>query len=128
MIEEASCHQTWVRTTTCPMGLSISRQIVQLSLLCVIFYMIFFTATLIALCTTCSPTLPKLVRYVSQAVNLVPISQVSLQLSLEWSTLTKHTGNQTYSNLSVKSLRHIANLAAPLPGSISATNIPLSFK
>ncbi|KAF9467829.1 glycoside hydrolase family 47 protein [Collybia nuda] len=37
-------------------------------------------------------------------------------LSLEWSTLTKHTINQTYSDLAVKSLRHIANLAAPLPG------------
>ncbi|KAF8889712.1 glycoside hydrolase family 47 protein [Infundibulicybe gibba] len=37
-------------------------------------------------------------------------------LSLEWSTLTKHTGNQTYADLSVKSLSHIANLVAPLPG------------
>ncbi|KAG6919820.1 hypothetical protein DXG01_000324 [Tephrocybe rancida] len=33
-----------------------------------------------------------------------------LKLSLEWSTLSSHTGNQTYSDLSVGSLRHIANL------------------
>ncbi|KAG6844318.1 hypothetical protein H0H87_007848 [Tephrocybe sp. NHM501043] len=37
-------------------------------------------------------------------------------LSLEWTTLSAHTKNQTYSDLSVGSLRHIANLAAPLPG------------
>ncbi|KAG5635310.1 hypothetical protein H0H81_011772, partial [Sphagnurus paluster] len=37
-------------------------------------------------------------------------------LSLEWSTLTHHTGNRTYSNLGVKALHHIANLPAPLPG------------
>jgi len=37
-------------------------------------------------------------------------------LTLEWSTLTKHTGNQTYANLTLKSVEHIANLAAPLPG------------
>jgi mannosyl-oligosaccharide alpha-1,2-mannosidase len=37
-------------------------------------------------------------------------------LTLEWSTLTKHTGNQTYANLSEKSVVHIANLPAPLPG------------
>ncbi|KAF8068875.1 glycoside hydrolase family 47 protein [Lyophyllum atratum] len=37
-------------------------------------------------------------------------------LSLEWATLTTHTKNQTYGNLGVKSLRHIANLPAPLPG------------
>ncbi|KAF5379218.1 hypothetical protein D9615_005884 [Tricholomella constricta] len=37
-------------------------------------------------------------------------------LALEWATLALHTGNQTYSDLAVKSLRHIANLAAPLPG------------
>ncbi|RDB30027.1 putative mannosyl-oligosaccharide alpha-1,2-mannosidase 1B [Hypsizygus marmoreus] len=37
-------------------------------------------------------------------------------LSLEWETLTAHTGNQTYADLALKSLRHIANLPAPLPG------------
>ncbi|KDR80123.1 hypothetical protein GALMADRAFT_223020 [Galerina marginata CBS 339.88] len=37
-------------------------------------------------------------------------------LSLEFETLSKHTGNQTYANLALKSVAHIANLAAPLPG------------
>ncbi|KAG6901597.1 hypothetical protein C0995_010157 [Termitomyces sp. Mi166 len=31
-------------------------------------------------------------------------------LSLEWSTLSSHTGNQTYADLAVGSVRHIANL------------------
>ncbi|PPQ72724.1 hypothetical protein CVT24_012558 [Panaeolus cyanescens] len=37
-------------------------------------------------------------------------------LSLEFETLSKHTGNQTYANLAIGSLSHIANLPAPLPG------------
>ncbi|KAJ7913537.1 seven-hairpin glycosidase [Mycena leptocephala] len=37
-------------------------------------------------------------------------------LSLEWFTLSKFTGNATYSDLTAKSVEHIANLAAPLPG------------
>ncbi|KAF8155649.1 glycoside hydrolase family 47 protein [Crassisporium funariophilum] len=37
-------------------------------------------------------------------------------LSLEFETLSKHTGNQTYANLALKSVLHVANLAAPLPG------------
>ncbi|KIM46842.1 glycoside hydrolase family 47 protein [Hebeloma cylindrosporum] len=37
-------------------------------------------------------------------------------LALEWETLSKHTGNQTYANLALKALSHIANLPAPLPG------------
>ncbi|KAF8814741.1 glycoside hydrolase family 47 protein [Phlegmacium glaucopus] len=37
-------------------------------------------------------------------------------LTLEFSTLTKHTGNQTYADLVLKSVTHIANLPAPLPG------------
>ncbi|PFH48014.1 glycoside hydrolase family 47 protein [Amanita thiersii Skay4041] len=48
-------------------------------------------------------------------------------LSLEWETLTKYTSNQTYANLAIGALEHIANLshvddfsscmqAAPLPG------------
>ncbi|KAJ8474678.1 hypothetical protein ONZ45_g15868 [Pleurotus djamor] len=37
-------------------------------------------------------------------------------LALEWSTLTKHTGNATYANKAVGSLRHIATLPDPLPG------------
>ncbi|PPQ89224.1 hypothetical protein CVT25_001303 [Psilocybe cyanescens] len=37
-------------------------------------------------------------------------------LSLEFETLSKHTGNQTYANLALKSVSHIANLPAPLPG------------
>ncbi|KAF9010161.1 glycoside hydrolase family 47 protein [Cyathus striatus] len=37
-------------------------------------------------------------------------------LTLEWGTLTKYTGNQTYSNLTLRSVEHIANLPAPLPG------------
>ncbi|KAF9485017.1 seven-hairpin glycosidase [Pholiota conissans] len=37
-------------------------------------------------------------------------------LTLEFETLTKHTGNQTYADLALKSVRHIANLTAPLPG------------
>ncbi|KAH0580813.1 hypothetical protein H2248_011972 [Termitomyces sp. 'cryptogamus'] len=37
-------------------------------------------------------------------------------LTLEWSTLSSHTGNQTYANLAVGSVHHIANLPDPLPG------------
>ncbi|KAF8190449.1 glycoside hydrolase family 47 protein [Pholiota molesta] len=37
-------------------------------------------------------------------------------LTLEFETLTKYTGNQTYADLALKSAAHIANLAAPLPG------------
>ncbi|KAJ7686656.1 glycoside hydrolase family 47 protein [Mycena rosella] len=37
-------------------------------------------------------------------------------LSLEWFTLSKYTGNTTYADLTAKSVKHIANLAAPLPG------------
>jgi mannosyl-oligosaccharide alpha-1,2-mannosidase len=37
-------------------------------------------------------------------------------LTLEFETLTKYTGNQTYADLALKSVEHIANLAAPLPG------------
>ncbi|KAJ7686657.1 glycoside hydrolase family 47 protein [Mycena rosella] len=37
-------------------------------------------------------------------------------LSLEWFTLSKYTGNTTYADLTAKSVKHIANLASPLPG------------
>ncbi|KAK1225115.1 hypothetical protein PQX77_011985 [Marasmius sp. AFHP31] len=37
-------------------------------------------------------------------------------LDLEWTTLTKHTGNKTYERLTVDAVRTIANLPAPLPG------------
>ncbi|KAF7343284.1 alpha-1,2-Mannosidase [Mycena venus] len=37
-------------------------------------------------------------------------------LSLEWLTLSKYTNNATYANLTARSVKHIANLAAPLPG------------
>ncbi|KAJ6595756.1 seven-hairpin glycosidase [Mycena vulgaris] len=37
-------------------------------------------------------------------------------LSLEWFTLSKHTNNATYADLTAKSVKHIANLPAPLPG------------
>ncbi|KAK1217329.1 hypothetical protein PQX77_020010 [Marasmius sp. AFHP31] len=37
-------------------------------------------------------------------------------LDLEWTTLTKHTGNKTYERLTVDAVRTIANLGAPLPG------------
>ncbi|KAJ6588848.1 glycoside hydrolase family 47 protein [Mycena capillaripes] len=37
-------------------------------------------------------------------------------LSLEWFTLSKYTGNATYGDLTAKSVKHIANLPAPLPG------------
>ena len=33
-----------------------------------------------------------------------------LQLALEWATLSKYTGNKTYEDLALRSLRHIANL------------------
>lgn len=38
------------------------------------------------------------------------------QLILEWATLSKHTGNDTYRELAEKSFRHIAELPSPLPG------------
>ncbi|KAJ8082828.1 hypothetical protein PM082_008684 [Marasmius tenuissimus] len=37
-------------------------------------------------------------------------------LDLEWTTLTKYTGNKTYERLAVDAARTIANLPAPLPG------------
>ncbi|KAK0199195.1 seven-hairpin glycosidase [Desarmillaria ectypa] len=37
-------------------------------------------------------------------------------LVLEWETLTKYTGNNTYTQLTEGAVRHIANLPAPLPG------------
>ncbi|KAJ7596034.1 glycoside hydrolase family 47 protein [Mycena floridula] len=37
-------------------------------------------------------------------------------ITLEFATLSKHTGNDTYRQLAEKSVKHIASLAAPLPG------------
>lgn len=37
-------------------------------------------------------------------------------LTLEWSTLSKYTGNDTYRLLTENSVKHIAQLTAPLPG------------
>ncbi|KAJ7109482.1 glycoside hydrolase family 47 protein [Mycena epipterygia] len=37
-------------------------------------------------------------------------------LTLEWATLSKYTGNDTYRLLAEKSTKHIASLAAPFPG------------
>ncbi|KAJ7158364.1 glycoside hydrolase family 47 protein [Mycena crocata] len=37
-------------------------------------------------------------------------------LNLEWYTLSKHTGNNTYAELTEKSTKRIANNPAPLPG------------
>ncbi|KAF8183135.1 glycoside hydrolase family 47 protein [Pholiota molesta] len=37
-------------------------------------------------------------------------------LTLEWATLSKYTGNDTYQALAEKSARHIAQGSAPLPG------------
>ncbi|KAF8889714.1 glycoside hydrolase family 47 protein, partial [Infundibulicybe gibba] len=37
-------------------------------------------------------------------------------LALEWATLSKYTTNDTYRQLTEKSLRHIANMGTPLPG------------
>lgn len=37
-------------------------------------------------------------------------------LSLEWGTLAKHTGNDTYRQLAEKSTKAIINAPAPLPG------------
>ncbi|KAJ7269965.1 glycoside hydrolase family 47 protein [Mycena rebaudengoi] len=37
-------------------------------------------------------------------------------LALEWSTLTKHSNNAKYANLTVGALKHIAQLPSPLPG------------
>ncbi|KAJ7485373.1 seven-hairpin glycosidase [Mycena latifolia] len=37
-------------------------------------------------------------------------------LSLEWWALSKYTNNATYGDLTARSVKHIANLAAPLPG------------
>ncbi len=41
---------------------------------------------------------------------------ISLKLTLEWATLSKYTGNDTYRALAEKSARQIANNPAPLPG------------
>lgn len=37
-------------------------------------------------------------------------------LALEWLTLSKYTKNETYGELAVNALKHIANLTPPLPG------------
>ncbi|TFK22434.1 seven-hairpin glycosidase [Coprinopsis marcescibilis] len=37
-------------------------------------------------------------------------------LLLEWETLSKHTGNNTYAELTLRSQRHIASLPSPFPG------------
>ncbi|KAJ6597000.1 glycoside hydrolase family 47 protein [Mycena vulgaris] len=37
-------------------------------------------------------------------------------LTLEWATLSKYTGNETYRLLAEKSAKHIASLASPFPG------------
>ncbi|KAJ6583995.1 glycoside hydrolase family 47 protein [Mycena vulgaris] len=43
-------------------------------------------------------------------------------LSLEWTTLSKYTGNPRYGDLATRAVLHIANLTAPLPG-LAAQNI-----
>ncbi|KAI0078383.1 glycoside hydrolase family 47 protein [Panus rudis PR-1116 ss-1] len=47
-------------------------------------------------------------------------------LTLEWFTLAKHTGNDTYRQLAENSVRHIANLPAPLPAMPAQGIDPLS--
>ena len=47
---------------------------------------------------------------------LIYIYIISSQLTLEWATLSKYTGNITYKNLAENSVRHIATAGAPLPG------------
>ncbi|KAJ7914446.1 glycoside hydrolase family 47 protein [Mycena leptocephala] len=49
-------------------------------------------------------------------------------LSLEWFTLSKYTNNATYANLTAKSVKHIANLASPLPGLAAQGIDPTSGK
>ncbi|KAG5323174.1 hypothetical protein C0989_012380 [Termitomyces sp. Mn162] len=44
-------------------------------------------------------------------------------LTLEWSTLSSHIGDQTYANLAVGAVRHIANLPDPLPGMANLSTI-----
>ncbi|KAF6757956.1 glycoside hydrolase [Ephemerocybe angulata] len=51
-----------------------------------------------------------------QARNAITNIAEAGTLSLEWETLSKHTGNQTYATLALKSLKHLANLNTPLPG------------
>ncbi|KAJ6548469.1 glycoside hydrolase [Mycena capillaripes] len=47
-------------------------------------------------------------------------------LSLEWFTLSKFTGNATYADLTSKTVEHIANLPAPLPGLAARSIDPTS--
>jgi mannosyl-oligosaccharide alpha-1,2-mannosidase len=72
--------------------------------------------------------------FISNRPDLIPKTNIAEAgtLSLEWFTLSKFTGNATYSDLTAKSVEHIANLvryvhlklavadisskAAPLPG------------
>ncbi|KAF8183018.1 glycoside hydrolase family 47 protein [Mycena galopus ATCC 62051] len=49
-------------------------------------------------------------------------------LSLEWFTLSKYTKNETYANLSIQPVKHIANLASPLPGLAALGIDPASGK
>ncbi len=39
-----------------------------------------------------------------------------LQLTIEWATLSKYTGNDTYRALAEKSARRVARNPSPLPG------------
>lgn len=41
-----------------------------------------------------------------------PLSNDFIQLSLEFGTLSKYTKNQTYINLALKAVEHIANLVS----------------
>ncbi|KAJ3510034.1 hypothetical protein NLJ89_g4901 [Agrocybe chaxingu] len=47
-------------------------------------------------------------------------------LTLEWETLSKFTGNQTYADLVLTCVKHIANLPAPLPGLAAQGIDPMS--
>ncbi|KAI0070112.1 seven-hairpin glycosidase [Panus rudis PR-1116 ss-1] len=52
----------------------------------------------------------------STAIKMPSMISQAGTLSLEWFTLTKHTGNDTYCRLGAGSAGHIAEQPAPLPG------------
>ncbi|KAG7090200.1 hypothetical protein E1B28_011804 [Marasmius oreades] len=66
---------------------------------------------------------PGLERWVPRAFgyNIHPTDHstaILLKLDLEWATLTKHTGNDTYRSLAEGTVRTIAAIPPPLPGNV----------
>lgn len=72
-----------------------------------------------------------MVTYIVEETGLMTIVLL-LQLDLEWATLSKYTGNDTYRQLTERAARHIANLvsgigAYPLSCFVDTLFVGISF-